>query len=356
MIVNYQEKAKLEGYKESVLPAQAQAHENFFSQYYNESEPLYTNSDVENYCQDCLDGVVVGSDAVFRMIPRNDPLNIVKRLLGKKIQLPETNGDLPAYWLDWPSSGRRVARFSVAASSMGTMFFFLPKGTRRKMGASAKRFDVVTVRDDWTRWMLRHVTAGEVDAGICPDPVFSLGANFQIPKECYPRENLSDVILISGAMSVGWVERFIQEARNNGFRVAGLPGPADQFRYKTADFNIELPLSPLQWYCLLASCGGYVGTRFHALVVCVANGVPFVTVDNHPRSLFLRSSSKMYDLCKRATATERYFSLRFLARKSANEIWSALRDPWSLERADRYGHKAAFDFGAVISHIRDVFQ
>jgi polysaccharide pyruvyl transferase WcaK-like protein len=55
-----------------------------------------------------------------------------------------------------------------------------------------------------------------------------------------------------------------------------------------------LSLTPKDWYHLIATSSGYIGVRFHPLIVAVAHDVPVFSLDQYARTPIQRKSSKSY--------------------------------------------------------------
>ena len=356
IFINFQEAWKMNTYKKNISLEQQKQHEEFFAEYYNESEVLLTNESVKTYCLKELDAVLVGSDAVFRLIPKFDPIRIAKVMLRRKSSsLPPASNNAPAYWLPWTnqneSEPNRVVKASVAASSMGTNFYFLGSRLISELNKCLQGFDYISVRDQWTQKMVKFITKGQQIPEICPDPVFSLLKNQTIPESEKPEMDLSKTILLSADFRNTWVDEFIKCAHREGYLVGGISQPNREFYYPGADINIKLPLSPLKWFSILGSAAGYVGTRFHALVSCIVQGVPVINVDNHPRSRIMKTSSKMYDLCERAEISERYYTLKKINLTDPSVLFSDLFENQGLVNANQYAHKAYRQFDDFINKV-----
>lgn len=351
IFINYHEEEKAESYRTMVSSPQAQIHELFFNRYYSESPPLRNGKEIREFCFDTVDAVIVGSDAVFRLMPKYDPINLLKGLIGRN-PLPATV-DIPPYWLPWSSvwNGKKIIKASVAASSMGTMYQFMPSRLKDEIRRSIRQFDIITVRDRWTQEMIRFISRGEVVPQICPDPVFSLAANFSIPQDEYPNCDLSKTILLSGRFDPKWLRQFKERSHSCGYSLASLPNPDADFAGLCVDFSIPLPLSPLKWYLLLAGAAGYVGIRFHALVSCMANDTPAINVDPHPRSKLFKTGSKMYDLCLQAGISDRCYSLNLLNRTSPSLVLDRLFDAHTLAHGSIYAANAARQFDRLLGQI-----
>lgn len=350
VIINYREPQKVEIYNNSVSSEQALMHHNFCNKYLKQSQILSNAKQVEEFCIDSLDAVVVGSDAVFMLIPKFDPLNIVRKIRNSNFQVTK---ELTPYWLNWENSERsnHIIKASISASSMGTYFFCLPLSIIKSIRGSIKQFQYVSVRDRWTELMISVLSRGQVKPQISPDPVFSLNRNFSIPESEDPIIDISKTILLSGNYSSNWVSAFAEKAHEIGYTVATIPNPDSFCAYSEVDFHIKLPLSPLQWFKLYANAAGFVGVRFHALVSCITNRTPVINVDHHGRANFIKHSSKMYDLCYRAQIPNRYYTLQKIQRTDPGEILHTLFHEGSNKKSDQYAEYAEKQFTNAIRTI-----
>jgi len=355
IFINYQEKRKTDNYRQSVSKKQQLKHELFFQRYYKETPVFVDNHEVEKYCLKELDVVIVGSDAVFRLTPKYDPINIAKSVFKKKsISQLAIDEQVPPYWLPWTKKTKNNQNFikaSVAVSSMGTNFYCLTPRMIKELKYSLSDFDFVSVRDDWTKGMIEYISNKKLQPFLCPDPVFSLPAKFTIPDDEKPDIDLSKTILISGNFQSYWLKKFVTYAHQLGFQVASLPNPDNQFLYPEVDMNIPLPISPLEWFVLLGNASGYVGTRFHAMVSCLIQQTPFINVDNHPRSKFFKKGSKMNDLCQRSGTKNRYFTLSKIHTLDFSSLFNILFDKHDMAIANKYSIDASNQFGIYIDKI-----
>ncbi|MGB0440769.1 MAG: hypothetical protein ACPGFC_11805, partial [Paracoccaceae bacterium] len=125
VIVNYIDQAKLDAFEKMIPPAQIAAHDAFSDRYYTLSEPLTSTDQVADYCRSSLDGVVSGSDAVFRLATPYEPRRLAKKLLGHKNPYEAFSWDdrLPPFYMPFDAPG--LIKGTIAASSRGTSFYFL---------------------------------------------------------------------------------------------------------------------------------------------------------------------------------------------------------------------------------------
>ena len=193
-MIDYRDPWRTEMYRSRVSSAQVQVHEQFIAKYLNTSPRFSSNEEVQEYCNDALDVVLVGSDQVFRLLPKWAPKQLLRLLRtgSGSSQWTQVTDQLPAYWLPWPKQADGMpARVSVAASGCGTAFYYLGRSLRRETQRCLCNFDFVSVRDEWTRLMVRWLSGGKVKPEMCPDPVFGLNSCFSIP----PAEPLSIDVL-----------------------------------------------------------------------------------------------------------------------------------------------------------------
>lgn len=350
IFINYREPSKVEGYRGAICDSQVEKHESFSSQYLRQSLLLKSDREIEDFCCDALDVVLVGSDAVFMLVPKFDPLNIVRKLKNRKFKVTEK---LPPHWLGWEDQNRgaHILKASIAASSMGTSYFFLTPKLRESLRKKISDFDYISVRDDWTLKMIRSLSGRSKDVKICPDPVFSLNSNFILPENETIDIDVSETILMAGKFDHGWLSNFVRIAHDNGYKIANCPNPDNEFINEQFDFEIKLPLSPIAWYSLLSKCAGYIGVRFHALVSCIANQTSVINVDPHRSAGFNKSASKMFDLCKRAGIVNNFFTPGKLCATEPQKILKLLFDDSAKKSANQYRQKADRQFAVILKEI-----
>ncbi|WP_120077622.1 polysaccharide pyruvyl transferase family protein [Aurantiacibacter odishensis] len=337
VVVNYRDKGKLDALKKMHGEEQRVVHERFAESYFNLSPPLDTTEEVGEYCRTQLDGVVSGSDAVFRLGAPYQPYRLAKRLLGRKnpFEAFSWSDRLPPFYLPFETPG--VIKGSIAASSRGTPFYFMKPHMIRDAGNALADFDFVTVRDDWTGKLVSWLSRDRAKPLYSPDPVFGLNSAFTVPDHEKPDIDLSDVILVNGDFEEEWLRRLVDAIRARGYRVMTLANPDETESVDFTDGTLDLPMSPLRWYACLASCAGFVGMRFHAFVSCMANKTPVVTVDvTKKRWGKADGRNPNNDLARRTGILDRYFHRDDLMATDAETILDRLFDPVTQERANAY--------------------
>jgi hypothetical protein len=354
IVVDYRDPWRTEMYRSAVPPAQAEAHERFIDTYLDTSPRLNSDNEVREYCDDELDVVLVGSDQVFRLLPRWAPKQILRRLRTGKTSSSwtEVSDRLPVYYLPWPRNGRQTpVRIAIAASACSTPFMYLGPSLHRQACQRVLGFDGITVRDDWTGLMIRWLSGGRVKPRLCPDPVFTLNDCFTIPRDEVPDIDVTQTILVGSTLDRSWLAGFIRIAHERGWKVSNLPDPDAAFAVEDGDFAISLPLSPLGWYSLLSKAAGYVGGRFHGLVSCAVNHTATVSLDVSNKPRFVKMMSRPYDLCKRAGVRSRYVPIHKLAHPSPATVMNRLLDSSSQAAMNLYAEHAKVCVGQVIDDV-----
>jgi hypothetical protein len=354
VVIDYRDPWKMEMYRARVAPAQVEAHERFIEKYLHTSPRFSCAGEVQEYCNDELDLILVGSDQVLRLLPKWTLKRVLRQLLRREGSSAWTRVDerLPVYWLPWPKPERqRPARACISACAGATMFFCLGRSLSREARRCLSDFDFVSVRDDWTGWMVKWLSRGKVHPEFCPDPVFGLNDCFRVPPEEVSRIDVSRTILVSAALDTKWLAEFRNLAHERGFTLSNLPDPHDACAFRVSDVTIDLPLSPLMWYDLLSKAAGYIGIRYHGLVSCAANGTPALNLDVSHRPRLLKMTSRPYDLCCKAGAKARYVPLNWLAHPSPTAVLGRLMEESSQAAVDRYAGQAKARLTQVLDHI-----
>ena len=311
-LIDYRPPGLVSKYIGSVSGAQLEAHEAFCRAHLPQTDRVESLAEVRQLVARLqLDAAFTGSDAVFRLDYR----------LGRE----DTTFPNP-FWLAW-GLGPNVITGSVAASAMGTNFLGLPGDVRRGVRRAVAAMSFVTTRDYWTSWMLTLLTYGRVRAQFLPDPVLTLSSAWDAVSEgrvdIYPNPY---VVLSAPSMLLNeqWVRAFTDQAHASGFDVVGLPMPEGDLPPGPLDHRVSMPVDPLEWYRWIACSKGYVGVRFHPIVVAMANAIPFVAVDLYQRPRRLPFLSKTYDLSFRTGLRHRCLSRSAFKDRTSESIWSLL--------------------------------
>ncbi|MEM7316121.1 MAG: polysaccharide pyruvyl transferase family protein [Planctomycetota bacterium] len=357
VIVNYRDPNKVAHYRKITDPAQAEMHESFCREYLNESEVLTNSDEIEQFCNDSLDAVLVGSDAVFSLVANNSPRQWIKRVRSDSdpIFTMGRGRSISPYFLPWKSP-TDVKRGSIAASSTGTQFYFLSLRHYGQAWRALRNFDSLSVRDRWTRWMVRTLTLGTRNPQLVVDPVFSL--NTHSPDFVQSIDDADNTVLLSGNFQDDWIESLAEELGDHNYQLVNLPNPDASFENPHLHATLSLPMGPREWFSRIAHASGFVGIRFHALVSSIVNRTPFISVDIGPPALrpLYRLGSKYHDLCQRADCTSRYFDKNSIYRIPPSVLSNRLMDESTRAKADQFAEIAATEFDRTLQTMLESFD
>jgi hypothetical protein len=337
-VLNYRPPKMAARYETIVGPLQSEQHESFICEYMQETRICSNQDELIAVARELsLECVVCGSDAVLRLQPDSDR---------EDLTFPNP------FWLGWVDEGVRVG--FLAASCMGSQYFMFPKPTRRSIAEAAKALNYCTVRDSWSRWMLRLCGVPSTQVHHCPDPVCGIHAALEGIDTSRPDGGDVPYILMSlypRMLPEGWVEEFVEEANRRGFQVYGLPQP-DVEAQGSFSRILPLPMSPLDWYRWIANASGYVGIRFHPIMLSQINAVPYVALDDYdvglqfkPRYLralarlmlpFTRRCSKTYDASERVAKEKYCIPRRWYSRTTPNEVLDLLDEQRGCSAVDDF--------------------
>ncbi|MDP0498737.1 MAG: polysaccharide pyruvyl transferase family protein [Verrucomicrobiota bacterium JB022] len=296
-------------YRKRVSLDQLQTHEAFCQEYLPLSEVCTSTEEVISVAKSHrLDAVISGSDAVLRLDSKSDR---------EDLTFPN------AFWLDWCNEAGIAHTGFIAPSAMGSKYYQLSGRTRRGIRLACQKLDYISTRDRWTQWMLRLCGVPNRAIHYCPDPTSVLpsllsSAELKVPEESPPYIIVS---LYEDTRPSTWIDDLVSSAHASGYKVFSLPHPEGETR-GNFDRILGLPMSPLEWVQWLANASGYVGVRFHPIMLSMVLGVPFVALDTYDVGLkwagsklkrklrhrlnpHTRVMSKTFDLCARA-GRERY--------------------------------------------------
>lgn len=330
LILNWRPPRLTRMYAGDIPAAQLAAHEEFCSEFLPQSEPVSDELGLVNVCDLWQpDRIILGSDAVFRL-----------GLGGRERDPTEAAAYPNPFWMRWNGSLKLPPPVSALSASAGGTAIHRIRGTlRRALRGDLRRFHSISVRDWWTRIMVAWITGRWVP--ITPDPTSVLNRyvvipqRFDLPDELrgHPYVAVSFGGKVQGNTS--WLAEFKETANRAGLKVCNLANPEGAQDY-AADVTLDAPLHPLLWLKVLRGASGYLGERFHPVVISLFHGKPVVAVDSYLngysklRRLGFRHFSKTYDACSRAGVARACIpSVAFWKRISPQSALAALQQPLS---------------------------
>ncbi|TSA27726.1 polysaccharide pyruvyl transferase family protein [bacterium] len=343
---DYRPSDKMKWYEQRVPKEQRNKHEDFANKYLNLTNICHNKDDlVLELLYYKPDGVIVGSDAVFRIRKGTSDMNFPN-----------------PYWLNWvKENSPHVKTAALAVSNMGS-FYLKTDVEKGKLNKIINDFDFISVRDYWTQMNIKLINP-EKKIIKTYDPVFALeDSSFNDNVELsLPQEILdSNYILFSfsnGYIDRSWFDEFKKICNNNGYMLVGLPMPEGHTEFEF-DYKVKYPLSPIEWYLWIKNSNGYVGERYHSVVVAIKNNVPFVSADYYSggrlSSYGLPIKSKIFDICFSSRNLKyRYNAFNKFRNISPLKIVQAIATFSSMNNK-RFTHKARISFLKSLENIIEV--
>lgn len=319
VILNWYPKDHEEMYDHRVPQEQIAAHNYYTNKYLPITSICRSEQDLlEVIEQNNLDAIIVGSDALFKYVPECRRRFFSKRKLKfivRNIQSVAKLEGNPFFGGFAEKLSKKIPMVAFSVSSENCDYQAMKSPEKIAMKTAMDNFSYISVRDEWTKGMVETIT-GRTNIEITPDPVFSFNQNcyIQLPTkvEIINKYHLREkYILISFSTwynDAAYVNQIAEETEKRGYQPVAFPMPEKLF---AADIKstIALPLSPIDWYALIAHSSGYIGERMHPIVVSLHNSVPFFCFDQYgffKKKLFgfikeyVKESSKIYHILHQA--------------------------------------------------------
>ena len=303
IILNYRVDELVHKYASMVTPQQKKIHEEFCDQWLPETEVCADTREVISAAKNHnIDVAISGSDAVLR--------------LNRGSHREDLSFPNP-FWLNWAGEAGVQRTGFLAASSMGSNFLDLKRKQRHEIGQCLEQLSYIGIRDAWTLRMLKFCSS-MAELNFCPDPVSVFNDVVNVPDDVPgPADGERYILFGSYKNKVPdqWVKELVLAAHGRDLKVYSLPHP-EAVTSGPVDEVLQVPMSPLTWYKWLSQSQGYVGVRFHPIMISIANNKPFVALDQYQNGMRFRNryisklinfipglrrfSSKTYDVAKRA--------------------------------------------------------
>lgn len=356
VVIDYKVREIEKLYASRTAPEQVQKHNEFVKEHLNVSEPCFNGEEVKKAAEKCgFDAVMSGSDAVLRLD--------LSRSHREDMCYPNP------FWLNWASEVGIEKTGILAGSSMGSNYLLQPRAVRKEIKKGIEKLSYCSVRDRWTLLMLRACGVANDLVNTCPDPVTQVVMNEMLemtPHIYKPDEKFVLVGAYASTASKGWFDGLRKCLNETGYKLVGLPQPDHPVEFDL-DIELPLPMSPLEWLAWINASDGYIGVRFHPIVISQALGKPFVALDYYDKSIsfqnrylgklaqivrpFTRFVSKTYDLSKRVGLEKYVVPRRNLKKMSpqavADLFKEAKKEVVALDKRESRAH----EFDTVLKKI-----
>ena len=332
IIINWIPEDLENSYENIVLTCQNEIHKQFaLINYVNITDICRNSKDIANEIEKHeIKKVFIGSDAVFTNLPKLDRYRLCKR--GVVYIKPKSDSNFPnPFWGEFTSYlNESIDIFAISASAQNMQYKkILFKKEKDEYGNALKKFKNITVRDIWTKNMIQHVTHGEIIPNITPDPVFGFEQNVNPQKIDYVQNKLgikTKYVLFSAWSTIKdmeWVIKIEKIFEEKGIIVIGLPKTTMKIFKSPLKYNLEFPISPLEWYDAIKYSCGYIGELMHPILVSLHNSVPIFSFDTYGFSKLGKldvKSSKIYHILKKFDLLDNYYNKKYNKKLPSPEL------------------------------------
>lgn len=237
-----------------------------------------------------IKAIIVGSDALLQHHPLISRIKKAKRRI---IYIEKATSDRLFPNVFWGCGlADKIPMALMSVSSQDSAYDKFLFSTKKKMNESLSLMKMITVRDTWTRDMVKSILNKDVE--VTPDPVFAFNQNagFLVPTKDEIQKKYSlpeQYVLLSmfyQALSEDCIRELKLKLSHKGIALVILPMP-DGINFKhCADYTVSLPLPIIDWYALIKYSTAYVGNNMHPIVTSLHNVVPCFSIDNWGRTDF----------------------------------------------------------------------
>lgn len=319
-------------YDNSTPNLQIKEHELFFEQYIPLTKICENSNEISKVIlAEKIEAIIIGSDSLFNLM--KPKFNWFKL----KTNHPTSDHTFPnPFWGEFLNFNSEIPIAGLSISSQNCNYFLF-KSKKKIIGDFLTRFKYISVRDNWTRDLVKYFTSNKIVPNITPDPVFNFSNNIPIENtktEFLKKFNLpNEYFLLSftgGKLTSApskWLIEFKKNAKLNDIACVQLPRTTGG-QELNLEYSINRPLSPIDWYYLIKYSRGYVGVLMHPIVTALHNNVPFFSFDHYGIRKFgkiNKTSSKTYHIIHEAGLESQHFSLNlFNSFPSAKKVVDSL--------------------------------
>ena len=286
-----------------------------------------------------IDALVVGSDAVLQHHPLLSRIKFPTRRFVSIDRITEDRTFPNPFW-----GGLHVdKKVLMSVSSQNSEYKYICGKTKSQMKSLLLQYKYISVRDSWTKKMVQYLTDEIVTPRITPDPVFNFNNNViasAVPaKETIVKKyGLPDkYCLISfrtpKIVNEEYLDTIKAEFSKIGISCVALPMPNGIVFGNNFDYEINMPLSPIDWYALIKYSCGYIGENMHPIIVALHNCVPIYSFDTYGilklgNLICEKRSSKIFHILDYFQLVDTNFvsaASRYYRRPKASEIVKSIQ-------------------------------
>lgn len=308
-------------YINNVIEEQRSKHDSFFNIHFlNRTSICRSSKEVASQIQaNNIHFVCIGSDAVFSTKPLLSRFHLGRKGIIYIHPYSDAKIDSP-FWgsfIHFLPVNYDITLVAISASAQNSPYKkIIFNWERNKYFEALKRFSKITVRDIWTKQMCEFVSKNTLSPSITPDPVFAFNNNVKPSKINYVKNKFyfkGEYVLLSVSSTVKdtkWILELEKLFNEKGITVVGIPKTNAPLE-KVLNYNLSLPMDPLEWYDSIKCSRGYIGELMHPVLVALHNSLPVFAFDTYGfrrNFKFDISSSKTYQILKRFSLLDNYYN------------------------------------------------
>lgn len=305
-------------FDKTVPTEQANMHKSFIISHFILTKRCRDSKKIaDEINRNSIDAVIIGSDAVVQHHSALARLKILpsrKKILIFRVDpiRYETNFPNP-FWGEFIEYlDKRITVVMMSVSCQNTDYRLFTRKEKRAIKAMIEKITYITVRDKRTQEMFLHISEGKCFPEITPDPVFAFNDNVpNLPgkQNILEKFGLPDKYIILSfnspkTVSENWILSFKSIAEQNGFQIAALAMPGGITFANNLKYEIDIPIDPLDWYCIIKYSSAYIGEKMHPIIISLHNSIPFFSFDHYgilKMKIFLnQKASKIYQILDEA--------------------------------------------------------
>lgn len=366
VFINWMTRQLENAYRNNTSPIQFSEHESFRGQFFNMTERCYTASDIAKVIEkENMDAVIVGSDAVMQTHPFRSRIvkSSIRHPLPITFPAKDTIAPNPFWGSFYSKLKHRIPICFMSASSQNSPYKCLNDREKHKQQELLLQFSYISTRDDWTSKMVSYITDGKITPPVTPDPVFAFNYNVEnqpAEMEIRGKYNLPEKYSLvcfhkDCPVSMDWLTNLKNEQLKRGVECVAFPFPQGiEFKHPFTK-QIDLPLSPIDWYALLKYSDSYVGDNMHPIVICLHNAVPCYSFDHYGLANN-ESSSKVYHIMNRFGVLKNRIAFKHnYSEPSVDNVLECL-ETFDREKVKIHAEECLSDYLRMMSDITNAIS
>ena len=346
-------------------PKQLEEHKRFREKYFPMTRRCYNDEDVVSVIEEeGIDAIIVGSDAVMQTRPMKSRYKLSLR---KVISIYKPAEDITCpnpFWGSYYSKlARKIPLIYMSASSQNSPYKSSNCKEKRLQKKLLLQYDYISTRDDWTSKMVSWLTDNTITPKVTPDPVFAF--NYNVPNQPTKRDILVKYGLNEKyclfcfhndkAVSQEWLKKMEKRMNERGVECIAFPFPQGVEFHHPFKKQIDLPLSPIDWYALIKYADYYIGDNMHPIVICLHNAVPCFSFDQYGivkfRYFVNKYSSKIYHILNKFNIPNNRVSLCGFYKEPTVEYVLNKLDSFNKKEIQKRANSYLEEYKAMMSDI-----